>query len=71
MCGTTPPLIMDLSVNFQDTELQGGGTFCPRSFDDMETSDQQANAKKANVIFNFLGGDFGTETIKRGWGVQI
>lgn len=37
----------------------------------METSDQQANAKKANVIFNFLGGDFGTETIKWGRGVQI
>ena len=43
-----------------------GGTFCPRSFDDVEMGDQQANTKKANMIFNFLGGDFGTETIKRG-----
>ena len=30
-----------------------GGTFCPRSSDDVEMGDQQANAIKANVISTF------------------
>lgn len=43
------------------------GNFSSCSLGDTEMADWQANAERANISFDFLGSDLGTETVKGGF----